>query len=105
MVSYVRTFVTPWTAARQAPLFMEFPRQEDWNGLPFSIRGGLPDPGIKPTSPMSPALVGGFSSTGPPRKPGDMHLVLKRKISVRYKRYLGVTITLVILEATGGDEF
>ena len=84
---------------------MEFPRQEDWNGLPFSIPGGLPNPGIKPTSPMPPALVGGFSSTGPPRKPGDMHLVLKRKISVRYKRYLGVTITLVILEATGGDEF
>ena len=34
-----------------------------------------------------------------------MHLVLKRKILVRYKRYLEVTITLVILEATGVDEF
>ena len=27
--------VTPWTVARQAPLFMEFSRQEYWSGLPF----------------------------------------------------------------------
>ena len=26
--------VTPWTATRQAPLFMDFPRQEYWSGLP-----------------------------------------------------------------------
>ena len=35
---------------------MEFPRQEYWNGLPFSSLGDLPDPGIEPTSPASPAL-------------------------------------------------
>ena len=28
-------FVTPWTEAYQAPLFMGFSRQEDWNGLPL----------------------------------------------------------------------
>ena len=27
--------VTPRTVARQAPLSMEFPRQEYWSGLPF----------------------------------------------------------------------
>ena len=27
--------VTPWTAARQAPLSMDFSRQEYWSGLPF----------------------------------------------------------------------
>ena len=28
-------FVTPRTAARQAPLSVEFSRQEYWSGLPF----------------------------------------------------------------------
>jgi len=31
---------------------MEFPRQEYWNGLPFPSPGDLPDPGIKPESPV-----------------------------------------------------
>ena len=55
--------------ARQAPLSMEFPRQEYWNGLPFSPRGDLPDPGIQPVSPESPALAGGFFTTELPGKP------------------------------------
>ena len=33
--SHVRLFLTPWTAACQAPLSMEFSRQEYWSGLPF----------------------------------------------------------------------
>ena len=33
--------VTPWTAARQAPLSMDFSRQEYWNGLPFPSPPGL----------------------------------------------------------------
>ena len=32
--SRVRLFVTPWTVACQAPLFMESSRQEYWSGLP-----------------------------------------------------------------------
>ena len=44
---------TPWTVAHQSPLFMGFPRQEYWNGLPFPSPGDLPDPGIKPRSPAS----------------------------------------------------
>ena len=39
---------------------MGFSRQEQWSGLPFSIPGALPDPGIHPVSPRSPALAGGF---------------------------------------------
>ena len=39
---------------------MEFSRQEYWSGLPFPIPGDLPDPGIEPTSLVSPALAGGF---------------------------------------------
>ena len=52
--------MTPWTVAHQAPLSMELSRQEYWSGLPFPIPGDLPDPGIEPTSPVSPALAGGF---------------------------------------------
>ena len=46
----LRLFATPWIVAHQAPLSMGFPRQEYWNGLPFSSPGDLPDPGIKPQS-------------------------------------------------------
>ena len=34
-LSRVRLYVTPWTAAHQAPPSMGFSRQEYWNGLPF----------------------------------------------------------------------
>ena len=34
-LSHVRFFETPWTVAHQAPLSMEFSRQEYWSGLPF----------------------------------------------------------------------
>ena len=47
----VQLFVTPWTVAHQAPLFMGFSRQEYWSELPFPSLGDLPDPGIKPGSP------------------------------------------------------
>ena len=55
--------------ACQAPLSMEFPRQEYWNGLPFPSPGDLPNPGIEPTSPASPALGGRCFATEPQRKP------------------------------------
>ena len=42
---------------------MGFSQQEYWSGLPFSPPGDLPNPGIEPTSPMSPALAGGFCTT------------------------------------------
>ena len=48
-------FATPWTAAGQTPLSMEFSRQEYWNGLSCSSPGDLPDPGIKPESPAMQA--------------------------------------------------
>ena len=39
--SRVQLFATPWTIAHQAPLSMEFPRQEYWRGLPFPSPGDL----------------------------------------------------------------
>ena len=41
----------------QAPLFIEFSKQEYWNGLPFPIPGDVPDAGIEP---VCLALAGGF---------------------------------------------
>ena len=60
------SFATPWTVARQAPLFMEFSWQEYWSELSFPSLGHLPDPGIEPESP---ALADRFFPTEPPGKP------------------------------------
>ena len=62
--SPVRLFATPCTVAHQAPLPMGFSRRKYWSGLSFPLPGVLPDPGVKPASPVSPALVDGFFTTG-----------------------------------------
>ena len=46
------SFATPWTTACQAPLSMGSSREEYCSGLPCPPPGDLPDPGIKPTSPV-----------------------------------------------------
>ena len=38
-LSCVRLFVIPWTVGCQAPLFMEFSKQEYWSVLPFLLQG------------------------------------------------------------------
>ena len=48
------SFATPRTVACQARL--GFFRQEYWSGPPFPSPGGLPDSGIEPVSPVSPAV-------------------------------------------------
>ena len=68
--------MTPWTVVCQASLFMGFPRQEYWCGLPFPSPEDLPNPGIKPASP---ALAGGFFTTEPPGKPTLPILPSKQK--------------------------
>ena len=54
--SHVQLFATPWTVPHQAPLSMQFSRQEYWSRLPFPSPGDFPDPGVSPMSPASPAL-------------------------------------------------
>ena len=66
MLSHVWLFETPW--ACQAPLSMEFSRQEYWSGLPFPSPEDLPDLGIQPRSPAlqadsSPGAVNGKEPT------------------------------------------
>ena len=51
LLSRVRLFETPWTAAYQAPPSMGFSRQEYWSGVPFPSLGDLPNPGTEPGSP------------------------------------------------------
>ena len=53
------TRVIPQTVAHQAPLSMEFPRQQYWSGLPILSPGDLP---------RSLALAGGVFTTEPPGK-------------------------------------
>ena len=64
LLNRVRLFVTPGTAAHQAPLSMGFSRQEYWNGLPCPPLGDLPDPGIV----MSPAVQEDSLPSEPPGK-------------------------------------
>ena len=59
----VRLFAAPLTVAHQAPLFMEFLRQEYWSGLPFPTPGDPPYSGIESASLVSPALAGRFFTT------------------------------------------
>ena len=70
-LSRVRLFATLWTVAGQAPLSVEFSRQENWRGLPFPTLGDLLDPGIEPASLASPALASRFFTTAPPGKPAN----------------------------------
>ena len=65
-LSHVQLLATPWTVALQALLFLGFPRQEYWSGLPFPSPGDLPGSGIKSASP---ALAGRFFIAEPPEKP------------------------------------
>ena len=46
---HVRLFATLWTIAHQAPLSMEFSKQEYWSRVPFPSPGDFPHPGIKCT--------------------------------------------------------
>ena len=64
-IHHVLLFATPWTVAHQAPLSMEFSRQEYWSGLSFPPPGDLPNPGIKLESP---ALAGSVFTTELPGK-------------------------------------
>ena len=67
--SCLTLFMTPWTVACHGPLSMRYPRQVSRSGLPFLLRGIFPDPGIQPSSLMSPALAGRFFTTEPRGRP------------------------------------
>ena len=59
-------FATPRTIACQAPLSMEFSKQEYCRGLPFPSPGFLSNPGIESASPT---LQADSLPSDPPGKP------------------------------------
>ena len=63
LLSHAGLFLVPWTVACQAPLTIAFSQQEYRSALSFPTPGGRPDPGIEPTSLVSPALAGRFFTT------------------------------------------
>ena len=66
MCSVMSYSATPWTVVPQAPLSIEFSKQEYWSGLPFPSPGDLPEPGMEP---RSPTLQTDSSPSEPPGKP------------------------------------
>ena len=59
-LSCVWLFVIPCAVVPQAPLSMEFFRQDYWSGLPFPTPGDIPDPRMEPTSLESSVSAGVF---------------------------------------------
>ena len=76
---------TPWTAAHQAPLSMEFSRQGYWGGLSFSPPGDLPNTGIEPGSP---ALQAGSLLSEPPGEPWEVGVIKERPSLLRKEQII-----------------
>ena len=70
-------FSTPWTVTHEAPLSLEFSRQEYWNRLPFPSPGDLPDSGMELESPE---LKADSLPSEPPGKPNSYLVLCKVSI-------------------------
>ena len=79
VLSHFRLFVTPWTVS------MGFSWQKYWSGLPFPPPGDLLDPGIKPESPVSPALQADSLPTEPLGRPETNIMLSVNYISIKKK--------------------
>ena len=79
MLSSVQPFTTPWPVACQAPLTVEFSRQEYRSGWPFPPPGDFSDLGIEP---VSPALAGRCFTTELPGKSNSHHFNLFSQMKI-----------------------
>ena len=86
MLNCVQLFATPQTIACQAPLSMEFSRQEYWCKLSCPLPGDLPNPGIKPASPALQADSLPLSYQGSPHNILHNNLIYKNTRE-RFLRY------------------
>ena len=68
------TSLHSWTVALQAPLFMEFSRQEYWVGLSFPPPRDLTDPGTEPEPSVIPALQ---ADSLPSEPSGKAHIITR----------------------------
>ena len=78
VLSHVQLFATPWTVACQAPLSMEFSRQEYWSGLP------CPSPGIFPTQGLNLHLLLWQAGSLPAAPPGKLLILGIKKKKDKY---------------------
>ena len=63
------------------------PQARILSGLPFLLPGDLPDPGMEPTSLMSPASAGKFFTTEPPGVPCSKIIITWKNHSLSIKRW------------------
>ena len=82
----------PWLVTLQVPLSMQFSRPEYWSGLPSSLLGVLPDPGVKPASLMSSALVAGSLPLVPP----SLAICVTRQIHMQDLACCGTSVLLYV---------
>ena len=66
---HVQLFVTPWTAARQAPLFMGFPGKKTGVGCHSLLHGIFPTQGSNPGLPHCRQILYCLSHQGSPSHP------------------------------------
>ena len=78
MVSHVWLFVTLWTVPCQAPLFMEFSRQEYSSGLSFPSPGDITNPGMEPGSSTLQADSLPSEPPGKPKKCKMYHQLIEK---------------------------
>ena len=74
--SHVWLFATQWTVALQASLSTGFSRQKHWSRLPCSPPGDRPNPKIKPTSSVAPALQADALPLSHQRSPPYIHILI-----------------------------
>ena len=86
--------MTPWTVAHQDPLSLGFSRQEYWSGLPCLPPGDIPNPGMEPTSLISPALADRFFATSATWE--ARHLLYLSQISI--VELSAVEVVLLLLD-------
>ena len=84
--------MTPWTVARQAPLSMEFSRQDYWSELPCPPPGDLPNTGIEPRSPALQAGSLPLSHQGSPQNHTIYNL-----LNSEFAQILGVVQNTLVL--------
>ena len=85
----------------QAPLSTGFSRQESWSGLPCPPPTDLSDPGIKPTSPVSPALQADSLPAGPsgkPQKDNNIFLYARDTAVQKASRFLPREVPALVRE-------
>ena len=87
VLSCVGLFATSWTVARQAPLFMNFSRQENWSGLSFPASGDLPDTGIEPLSCLL-SLLHWWVDALPLHHLGSLEDIMISQISPSHDKYM-----------------